>query len=187
MNADRPLGDYLVALLEASERASVLMVSSIAGVTGIGSSVAYAASKGALNTMTIDLARALAPKIRVNALCPGFIDTPWHAKGLTPDQVERMREGTRAVTPLKAASSPEDIAGETFGKLVFGRLIDLEKRSGISRLRSDPILRRRYDGAQLRRQYTNVCLKRVDIEFGRDGAVFGNGRGEVIAMSGCSR
>jgi 3-oxoacyl-[acyl-carrier protein] reductase len=86
------------------------MVSSIAGVTGIGSSVAYAASKGALNTMTIDLARALAPKIRVNALCPGFIDTPWHAKGLTPEQVERMREGTRAVTPLKAASSPEDIA-----------------------------------------------------------------------------
>jgi NAD(P)-dependent dehydrogenase (short-subunit alcohol dehydrogenase family) len=98
------------ALLEASERASVLMVSSIAGVTGIGSSVAYAASKGALNTMTIDLARVLAPKIRINALCPGFIDTPWHAKGLTPDQVERMREGTRAVTPLKAASSPEDIA-----------------------------------------------------------------------------
>lgn len=66
----------------------------------------------------------------------------------------------------------------------FGRLIDLEKRSGISRLRSDPLLRRRYDSAQLRRQYANVCLKRVDIEFGRDGAVFGNGRGEVIAMSG---
>ena len=98
------------ALLEASARASVLMVSSIAGVTGIGSSVAYAASKGALNTMTIDLARALAPKIRVNALCPGFIDTPWHAKGLSGEQIERMREGTRAITPLKAASAPEDIA-----------------------------------------------------------------------------
>jgi 3-oxoacyl-[acyl-carrier protein] reductase len=98
------------ALLEASDRASVLMVSSIAGVTGIGSSVAYAASKGALNTMTIDLARALAPKIRVNAICPGFIDTPWHAKGLSAEQIERMREGTRAVTPLKAASMPEDIA-----------------------------------------------------------------------------
>ncbi|MBI3437271.1 MAG: SDR family oxidoreductase, partial [Proteobacteria bacterium] len=98
------------ALLEASERASVLMVSSIAGVTGIGSSVAYAASKGALNTMTIDLARALAPKIRVNAICPGFIDTPWHAKGLSAEQIERMREGTKAITPLKAASMPEDIA-----------------------------------------------------------------------------
>ena len=58
-------------------RASVLMTSSIAGVTGVGSSVAYAASKGALNTMTLSLARALAPKIRVNAICPGFIDTRW--------------------------------------------------------------------------------------------------------------
>jgi len=97
-------------LLEASDRASVLMVSSIAGVTGIGSSVAYAASKGALNTMTLSLARALAPKIRINALCPGYIDTPWHQKGLAPEVVERMREGTRAMTPLQAASTAEDIA-----------------------------------------------------------------------------
>jgi NAD(P)-dependent dehydrogenase (short-subunit alcohol dehydrogenase family) len=96
-------------LLEAGCGA-VLMVSSIAGVTGIGSSVAYAASKGALNTMTIDLARALAPKIRVNAICPGFIDTPWHAKGLSEEQVARMRQATAAMTPLKAASTPEDIA-----------------------------------------------------------------------------
>lgn len=97
-------------LLEAANRAAVLMVSSIAGVTGIGSSVAYAASKGALNTMTLSLARVLGPKIRVNALCPGFIDTPWHAKGLAPEIVERMREGTRKMTPLQAASSAEDIA-----------------------------------------------------------------------------
>jgi len=98
------------SLLEASERAAVLMVSSIAGVTGIGSSVAYAASKGALNTMTLSLARVLGPKIRVNAICPGFIDTPWHAKGLPADLVERMREGTKRMTPLQAASSAEDIA-----------------------------------------------------------------------------
>lgn len=97
-------------LLEASERGAVLMVSSIAGVTGIGSSVAYAASKGALNTMTLSLARVLGPKIRVNALCPGFIDTPWHEKGMAPEIVARMREGVRAMTPLKAASTAEDIA-----------------------------------------------------------------------------
>jgi NAD(P)-dependent dehydrogenase (short-subunit alcohol dehydrogenase family) len=97
-------------LLEAGERASVLMVSSIAGVTGIGSSVAYAASKGALNTMTLSLARTLGPKIRVNALCPGFIDTPWHDKLMPSEIVERMRENTRRHTPLQAASSPEDIA-----------------------------------------------------------------------------
>ncbi|MGH6951657.1 MAG: SDR family NAD(P)-dependent oxidoreductase [Vitreimonas sp.] len=97
-------------LMEAAERASVLMISSIAGVTGIGSSVAYAASKGALNTMTLSLARVLGPKIRVNALCPGFIDTPWHEKGLPAEAVEHVREGARRMTPLQAASSAEDIA-----------------------------------------------------------------------------
>lgn len=97
-------------LLEASDAASVLMVSSIAGVTGIGSSVAYAASKGALNTMTLSLARVLGPKIRINALCPGFIDTPWHEKGLPAETVDRVREGTKRMTPLRAASTAEDIA-----------------------------------------------------------------------------
>ena len=98
-------------LLEASaETASVLMISSVAAVTGIGSSVAYAASKGALNTMTLSLARALAPKIRVNALCPGYIDTPWHAKGMTSEMIEKMKDANKRMTPLQALSSPEDIA-----------------------------------------------------------------------------
>jgi NAD(P)-dependent dehydrogenase (short-subunit alcohol dehydrogenase family) len=96
--------------LEASGRGSVLMVSSIAGVTGIGSSVAYAASKGALNTMTLSLARVLGPRIRINALCPGFIDTPWHAKGMGAAYADRVREGTIKMTPLQVASTAEDIA-----------------------------------------------------------------------------
>jgi NAD(P)-dependent dehydrogenase (short-subunit alcohol dehydrogenase family) len=100
------------ALLEAAPQAgAVVNTSSIAGVTGIGSSVPYAASKGALTTMTLSLARALAPRIRVNAICPGFIDTPWFGKGLPADRIDRMREGTAASTPLKAASTAEDIAG----------------------------------------------------------------------------
>ncbi len=98
------------ALLEQSPRASVLMVSSIAGVTGIGSSVAYAATKGALNTMTVSLARALAPKIRVNALCPGFIDTRWFSDAFGEETTQRIRENVAASTPLKVASQPEDIA-----------------------------------------------------------------------------
>jgi 3-oxoacyl-[acyl-carrier protein] reductase len=97
-------------LLEAAERASVLMISSIAGVTGIGSSVAYASSKGALNTMTLSLARVLGPKIRINALCPGFIDTPWHEKGMGAAYADRVREGAIKMTPLQAASTAEDIA-----------------------------------------------------------------------------
>lgn len=102
------------SLLEAAPQAgAVVNTSSIAGVTGIGSSVPYAASKGALTTMTLSLARALAPTIRVNAVCPGFIDTPWFGKGLPPATVDRMRAGVASATPLKAASTAEDIAAAT--------------------------------------------------------------------------
>lgn len=102
------------SLLEtASQAGAIVNTSSIAGVMGIGSSVPYAASKGALTTMTLSLARALAPKIRVNAVCPGFIDTPWFTKGLPDDRAERMRQGAAASTPLKAASTAEDVAGAT--------------------------------------------------------------------------
>jgi len=98
------------SLLEAGERSSVLMTSSIAGITGGGSSVAYAATKGALNTMTLSLARALAPKIRVNAICPGFIDTRWFPDAFGAETTERIRQRIIDTTPLKAASKPEDIA-----------------------------------------------------------------------------
>jgi NAD(P)-dependent dehydrogenase (short-subunit alcohol dehydrogenase family) len=99
------------SLLEAAPQpGAVVNTSSIAGVAGIGSSVPYAASKGAMNTLTLSLARALAPKIRVNAVCPGFIDTPWFGKGMSEDRVARLREGSAASTPLKVASTAEDVA-----------------------------------------------------------------------------
>jgi 3-oxoacyl-[acyl-carrier protein] reductase len=99
-------------LLEAAPLpGAVVNTASIAGVTGIGSSVPYAASKGALVTMTLSLARALAPRIRVNAICPGYIDTPWFGRGMPAAAVERLRENAAASTPLHAASKPEDIAG----------------------------------------------------------------------------
>ena len=99
------------SLLEAAPApGAVVNTSSIAGVLGIGSSVPYAASKGALITMTISLARALAPKIRVNAICPGYIDTPWFGRGMPPEALQRLRQGVAASTPLKAASTAEDIA-----------------------------------------------------------------------------
>lgn len=92
------------------QAAAVLNTSSIAGVTGIGSSVAYAASKGALNTMTLSLARALAPAIRVNAVCPGFIDTRWFSDNMPEDKYLALRASVERRTPLQAASGPDDIA-----------------------------------------------------------------------------
>jgi NAD(P)-dependent dehydrogenase (short-subunit alcohol dehydrogenase family) len=97
-------------LLEAAPAPSVLMVSSIAGVAGIGSSVAYAASKGALNTMTLSLARALAPKIRVNAICPGFMDTPWFSRQYDAKTVQRIRDTVAQTTPLQRAATAGDVA-----------------------------------------------------------------------------
>jgi NAD(P)-dependent dehydrogenase (short-subunit alcohol dehydrogenase family) len=131
------------ALLEAAPApGAVVNTSSIAGVTGIGSSVPYAASKGALTTMTLSLARGLAPRIRVNAICPGFIDTPWFGKGLPEDRVAKMREGSAAATPLKAASTAEDVAGAAVflaspaSRLVTGEtlLVDAGSHLGMASL-----------------------------------------------------
>ena len=103
------------AQLEAGAKASgrpsaVVNVSSVAGISGGGSSVAYAASKGALNTITQSLARALAPLIRVNTVCPGYIDTPWFTKGRGEAGAKAVRDSVVAKVPLKVASTAEDIA-----------------------------------------------------------------------------
>jgi 3-oxoacyl-[acyl-carrier protein] reductase len=103
------------SLLEAASKASgraaaVVNVSSVAGISGGGSSVAYAASKGALNTMTLSLARALAPSIRVNTVCPGYIDTPWFTKGRGVAGAKQVRDSIVAKVPLKVASTADDIA-----------------------------------------------------------------------------
>ena len=100
------------SLLEAAPApGAVVNTASIAGVVGNGSSVPYAASKGAMTTMTLSLARALAPRIRVNAICPGFIDTPWFSKVMDDERTERLRAASRAAAPLKVASTAEDVAG----------------------------------------------------------------------------
>lgn len=96
--------------MRAAGKGSVVNVSSIAGVTGIGSSVAYAASKGALNTMTLSLARSLAPLIRVNAVCPGFIGTRWFSDRFGEEQYKSIVKQQEATTPLARAGTPEDIA-----------------------------------------------------------------------------
>ena len=103
------------SLLEAGAKASgrassVVNISSVAGISGVGSSIAYAASKGALNTMTLSLSRALAPLIRVNTVCPGYIDTPWFTKGRGEAGAKAVRDSVIARVPLKVASTADDIA-----------------------------------------------------------------------------
>ena len=88
---------------------AVVNVSSIAGKNGMGSSMAYAASKGALNTLTMSLARVLGPEIRVNAVCPGMVDTKWLREGYGPRYAAieaRYRQGT----PLGRPGTPEEVA-----------------------------------------------------------------------------
>jgi 3-oxoacyl-[acyl-carrier protein] reductase len=93
----------------ASGGGAIVNVSSVAGIRGLGSSIPYAASKAALNTLTIALAKALSPEIRVNAVAPGFITGRWLEKGLGP-MYETVKDAMSARVPLGRVCDPEDVA-----------------------------------------------------------------------------
>ncbi len=82
----------------------IVNISSVAGLSGQGSSIAYAASKAAVNSLTKSLARAFAPRVRVNAVAPGPVLTRWLEGRL--EHVERSLQGT----PMRRAAQPDDIA-----------------------------------------------------------------------------
>lgn len=108
------MGPFLVtraarALLEAGDGGEIVMTSSVAGLIGMGSSVAYCASKAGLNNLTVTLARALAPKIRVNAIAPGFIEGEWLKEGFG-EAYEPLKQGILAKTPLGQVATPESVA-----------------------------------------------------------------------------
>ena len=100
----------LVPLLKRNPVTGIVNVSSIAGLMGTGSSIAYMASKGALNAMTVGLARALGPDIRVNAIAPGLVETPWLKNGLGAERYAQTVQSYKARAALDAVMSPEDVA-----------------------------------------------------------------------------
>ncbi len=109
----------------------VVNVSSIAGALGIGSSVAYIASKGAVNAMTLYFARAMAPEVRVNAVCPGLITTRWFVDGIGQEGYDRILAGYEAAVPLARASTPDDVAAAVLwlvegARTVTGELLLLD-------------------------------------------------------------
>jgi 3-oxoacyl-[acyl-carrier protein] reductase len=89
---------------------AIVNVSSNASLTGNGSSLPYVVSKGALNTLTLALARALAPKVRVNAVLPGLIEGRWMRDGLGDAAYQRVKAQYAASALLERVSTPEDIA-----------------------------------------------------------------------------
>ena len=108
---------YFLCTREAIKRMStkyggsggaIVNVSSVAAKTGSpGEYVDYAATKGAIDSMTIGLAKEVAPeKIRVNGVRPGFIYTDIHTSGGEPDRVNRIKE----FIPMKRGGNPEEVA-----------------------------------------------------------------------------
>lgn len=97
--------------MRAGPAGAVVNIASVAGVFGNGSSVAYAASKGALATMTKSLARVLAPAIRVNAVAPGYVGTGWFSERMTPEAFDKFEAFIASQTPMQMAAHADDIAG----------------------------------------------------------------------------
>jgi ketoreductase RED2 len=83
---------------------TIVNVSSIAGLRPVGSSIPYGASKAALNHMTVQLAKVAGPEVRVNAVAPGLVDTPWTANW------DRIRAFVNAHAPLGRSATPDDVA-----------------------------------------------------------------------------
>ena len=95
--------------LRASGNGQVLNVSSLAGERPVGSSIPYACSKAALSHMTRLLANTLSPDIRVNAVAPGLVDTPWTADW------DAVRGFVRAQAPMQRSATPGDVAEVLLG------------------------------------------------------------------------
>ncbi len=110
--------------LSEVEDGSIVNVTSIAGLNAIGSSIPYAVSKAGLNHLTVLLARALGPNVRVNAVAPGLVETPW------TEAWDAMHDHVAKTAPMRRASTPDDVAeavlGLTRSKMVTGEVLAVD-------------------------------------------------------------
>jgi len=109
-------------LLEKSDNGHVINITSIAGLNGIGSSIPYCASKAAMINMTQSLARVLAPKVQVNSVAPGFIESKWTVDGLGPNYDEMVAKH-RENSAMKNVCQPKDVADAVMSLLTGSRLV----------------------------------------------------------------
>jgi len=117
--------------MKAAGRGAVVNISSIAGLRGTGSSIAYAASKAALNAVTMSLARVLGPEIRVNAVCPGMTQGRWLRENLGAEKYEAQMRHWEQNTPLQRVATPAEVASAVMwfieqADLVTGQVLVLD-------------------------------------------------------------
>ncbi len=122
-----------VAAMEAlrAQHGAIVNVSSIAGLRPTGSSIPYAASKAALNHLTVLLASVVGPEVRVNAVAPGLIDTPWTADW------DAVRTVVQAIAPLKRSGTAHEVADVIFALVsssyVTGEIVTVDGGLSLAR------------------------------------------------------
>lgn len=109
-----------VPLLKQSGSGVIVNISSVAAITGSGSNIAYGASKAALDTMSLSLARVLGPKIRVMTVSPAAVDTAF-----VPGRTTAMVEKVAASTPLKRVVQADEVA-----QAVMAAVVNLTSTTG---------------------------------------------------------
>lgn len=129
--------------MRARGRGAVVNVSSVAGVYGIGTSLAYVGSKAALNMLTVALARVLGPEIKINAVCPGFIEGPWLRGALGAKRYDKVKDHLEATTPLRAVNAPDDVAQTVLWLLeaapnMTGEILTMDAGMGLIRGNAPP-------------------------------------------------
>ncbi|HEY6510329.1 MAG TPA: SDR family oxidoreductase [Burkholderiaceae bacterium] len=116
--------------LKAGGRGSVVNISSRAALMGSGSSIPYAASKAALNALTLALARVLAPEVRVNAVCPALVEQGF-VERLAPESFAQRRAHQINVSPLQRIGHPDEVAEAiwwltTGASMMTGAIVELD-------------------------------------------------------------